>query len=50
MKTAHTQTGKLGNNVGFPKGMDGVIRKLTKKDIAQMKRNGIEPFFYAKTV
>ena len=49
-KKTTTHTGKIGDNVGFPKGMKGVTRKLSKSDIAQMKRNGIQPFFTATMV
>lgn len=48
-KKTTTHTGRIPDNVGFRK-MDGVTRKLTKQDLAQMKRNGIEPFFMAKSV
>lgn len=29
------QFGKIPNNVGYPRGMQGVTRKLTKKEIKQ---------------
>jgi hypothetical protein len=33
-----TQTGKLPDNVGFPRGMQGVTRKLTKRESEQQRK------------
>lgn len=35
IKVTRTQTGKLPDNVGFPRGMQGVTRKLTKRESEQ---------------
>ena len=39
-KRGKTSTGKLPDNVGFPRGGGGVIRKLTAKEL-EAQKNGI---------
>jgi hypothetical protein len=29
------KSGKINNNVGFPRGMSGITRQLTQKELAQ---------------
>ena len=33
----NTQFGALPNNVGYPRGMQGVTRKLTKREVQQQR-------------